>query len=110
MKRTKKTVRDENDRLRQSMKPDKHNRVMLTRAVAELSNNDLQSLLTLVSKFKSFNTRNDPYNEHNFGRVTLNSQEFFWKIDYYDQAFEYGANPLEGEVSRVLTIMRAKDY
>lgn len=34
----------------------------------------------------------------------------FWKIDYYDSAFELWADPLSSECHRVLTVMLADEY
>jgi hypothetical protein len=54
----------------------------------------------------------DPYGEHDFGEITLDGERFFWKIDYYDKACEYGSeDPADPWVTtRVLTLMRAEEY
>lgn len=37
-------------------------------------------------------------------------EKFFFKIDYYDLDFNYGADPLSEPFKRVLTIMKAEEY
>jgi Protein of unknown function (DUF3768) len=55
---------------------------------------------------------NDPYGEHDFGKVVIDGQDFFWKIDYYDHTLCFGSeNPADPNVTtRVLTIMMASEY
>jgi hypothetical protein len=37
-----------------------------------------------VSKCDSFTPDNDPYEEHDFGKIEVSEHVIFWKIDYYD--------------------------
>jgi hypothetical protein len=55
---------------------------------------------------------NDPHGEHDFGNFTLAGRKFFWKIDYYDAAMEFGSeDPADpSKTTRVLTIMLASEY
>ncbi|MDX2095615.1 MAG: DUF3768 domain-containing protein [Alphaproteobacteria bacterium] len=55
---------------------------------------------------------NDPYGEHDFGKVTVDGQDFFWKIDYYDPTLRFlSDNPADPTITtRVLTIMLASEY
>lgn len=55
---------------------------------------------------------NDPHGEHDFGKVVIAGQNFFWKIDYYDHTLCFGSeNPANPKVTtRVLTIMLASEY
>ncbi|MER9496293.1 DUF3768 domain-containing protein [Mesorhizobium sp. M0320] len=55
---------------------------------------------------------NDPYGEADFGSVEVDGEQFFWKIDYYDRAMEFGSDdPADPSVTcRVLSIFYAYDY
>ena len=65
-----------------------------------------------VGAFEDFDDANDPYEHHDFGAVTIQGENVFWKIDYYDKEMLYGSeNPHDPSVTtRVLTIMLAEDY
>ena len=39
--------------------------------------------------YDQFNEDIDPYGEHDMGRFTVDGQDFYWKIDYYDLDLEY---------------------
>jgi len=41
-------------------------------------------LIDMIRTVEPFNEDNDPYNEHDFGKVIWCGQSFFWKIDYYN--------------------------
>lgn len=53
-----------------------------------------------------------PYKEHDFGKISLAGEDYFWKIDYYDLDFCFhspdAADPTV--TRRVLTIMRADEW
>lgn len=55
---------------------------------------------------------NDPYGEHDFGKVVVNGVSCFWKISYYDNRLEYGSeDPANPDITtRVLTIMLTSEY
>ena len=59
-----------------------------------------------------FTTENDPYGEHDFGSVTIDGTNLFWKIDYYDLSLQYGSSdPSDpAQTARVLTITLAEEY
>lgn len=68
-------------------------------------------LIDLVKNFDSFTTGNDPYGERDFGKVTLDEEDYFWKIDYYDLDMEYlSENPADPTLTkRVMTIMKSSE-
>ena len=55
---------------------------------------------------------NDPYGEHDFGRITVQGHEILFKIDYYDRDLvRHSPDPSDPAVThRVLTVMLAEDY
>lgn len=86
--------------------------VMATRGVSELSDAVREKLFKAVMEFDKFTPDNDPYGEHDFGKVVINNTSFFWKIDCYDLTMTFGSpNPADPSVTcRVLTIMLASEY
>ena len=100
-------IRELNDHARQSLSGC---RVMITRGVQQLER--LDDILLAVRQFKNFNAENDPYGEHDFGKIELFGETIFWKFDYYDNTLEFGSeDPSDPAVTcRVLTIKLANEY
>ena len=98
-----------NDRFRQTYWGGK---VMTTCGVNELSEDIKARLFRAVAEHDKFNWRNDPHGEHDFGKVVIDGQKFFWKIDYYNNTMDAGSeDPANPDVTtRVLTIMLASEY
>jgi hypothetical protein len=71
---------------------------------------DLPGLLNAIRDYDDFTEDNDPYGEHDFGKLDWNGDKVFWKIDYYDQALGGWENPLSQKCQRVLTVMLADEY
>ena len=91
----------------------KSGRFVATEGVRALSFDDQVNLYNLVRDFNTFNKGNDPHKEHDFGKVTLSGENYFWKIDYYDKTdSDYGSeDPSNADVTkRIMTIMRADEY
>ena len=86
--------------------------VMITAGVEALPPEQRRSLLAKVRAFDVFSEDNDPHGEHDFGAVDESGVKYFWKLDYYDRAAEFGSpDPADPAVTtRVLTIMRADEY
>ena len=65
-----------------------------------------------VQDHQTFTEDNDPHGEHDFGSITVDDTELFWKIDYFDLNLKMhspdAANPVL--THRVLTIMLAREY
>jgi hypothetical protein len=87
-------------------------KVVMTRGVAALTSGELAAVLRAVRSFTAFTADNDPRGEHDFGTFDIEGQTYFWKIDYYDLALEFGSDhPADPAVTtRVLTIMLASEY
>ena len=81
---------------------------MLTSGVQSVEN--LQGLIEAVREFDDFNDDNDPYGEHDFGRIDWIGDKVFWKIDYYNQTLDEWGDPLSKDCKRVLTVMLANEY
>ena len=98
-----------NDRFRQTFTGCK---VMITSGVNELPEAIRARIFAAVQSSDKFEPGNDPYGEHDFGKVVIDGQNFFWKIDYYDHTLNFGSeNPADPAVTtRVLTIMLASEY
>lgn len=104
-------IRELNDRFRTTMLPSL-GRVVATQGVMALGDATLHHLVARTRQYQAFNEDNDPYGEHDFGKMVLDGKAFFWEIDYYDTEYEYGSeDPAdEQQTRRVLTIMCASEY
>ncbi len=102
-------IRELNDRFRATMTG---GRVMLTAGVGGLPSDVKAMVIRRVATFSDFNADNDPHGEHDFGSFTLAGRKFFFKLDYYDSAMEFGSeDPADpSKTTRVLTIMLAEEY
>jgi Protein of unknown function (DUF3768) len=80
--------------------------------VNALNSEQQQELTRLVRVFNDFTEGNDPHQEHDFGSVEMDSEKYFWKIDYFDSEFEYGAeDPSDPRYTRrLLTLLHSSEY
>jgi len=104
-----KTIQKLNDAFRRT---GEGGRILFTQGVSSLGVAFSHQALALVQRFEDFTPDNDPHREHDFGSFTLHGHKLFWKIDYYDQACEFGSEDPADPVrtTRVLTIMLASEY
>jgi hypothetical protein len=102
-------IRALNDAFRTSLSG---GRVVVTRAVAALGAEAQREILAALRRHDEFDADNDPYGEHDFGRITVRGHEILFKIDYYDQDLVWHSpDPSDPAVThRVLTVMLAEDY
>ncbi|ANL87105.1 DUF3768 domain-containing protein [Rhizobium phaseoli] len=65
-----------------------------------------------VVNYDAWTTGDDPYGEHDFGKVIVDGEAFIWKIDYYSLDEADGSEHPEDQKTtiRVLTLMYAEDY
>jgi hypothetical protein len=86
--------------------------VTITAGVEAMPAEQRRSLLAKVRAFDAFTEDNDPHKEHDFGGIDEAGVRYFWKIDYYDRAAEFGSpDPADPAVTtRVLTILRDDEY
>lgn len=101
-------IRALNDKTRTSAK----GRWVMTPGVTDLPADKLIELMTRVVEYDDFNEDNDPYGEHDFGKITVDHTDYFWKIDYYSTDLTSGSDdPSDPDTTeRVLTVMRADEY
>lgn len=83
-----------------------------TAGIAGLEPNVIADIWEKVAAFDAFTLDNDPHGEHDFGAFDHpTAGRIFWKIDYYDETYQYGArNPASPSSRRVLTVMLAEEY
>jgi hypothetical protein len=101
-------IRELNDAFRRAFA----GRIFASDGVAALPDVVRNEAFVRVVTFSDFSENNDPHGEHDFGAFELCGRKFFWKIDYYDAAMEYGSeDPSDPEkTTRVLTLMLASEY
>jgi len=87
-------------------------KIVVTLGIRSLGALSVARLLEKIRDFDEFGPDNDPYGEHDFGRIDHEGSRVFWKIDYYDRALEYGSDdPADPAITcRLLTIMLAEEY
>jgi hypothetical protein len=102
-----KKVRELNDAFRQTLNG---GRVVATASIAQHPH--FGAILNLVRTFSKFSEKNDPYEEHDFGVITFEGEQLFWKIDYYDHDLTNGSpDPSDPAITcRVITVMTASEY
>ncbi len=85
---------------------------MITKGFEHLEQELRTKLLRLVREFDSFDSRNDPHGEHDFGCIAVEDTRVFWKIDYYDRTLQCGSeDPADpNKTTRVLTVMLASEH
>ncbi len=102
-------IRQLNDQFRQT---GRGGRIMLTSGIQALGQQATMEIMAKIRAFDKFTKDNDPYLEHDFGKIEHNGETIFWKMSYYDRAMEFGSNdPTDPTVTtRVMTVMLAEEY
>lgn len=102
-------TRELNDKLRQRHQG---GRVLMTPGICDLPVGTVARILIAIRDFTDFDQRNDPHQEHDFGRVVVDDHEIFWKIDYYGIDLESGSpDPSDDTITcRVITVLLASEY
>lgn len=87
-------------------------RVLITQGIQAMGAEQIARVLDAVRSFNQFTPDNDPYAEHDFGRICVNASVIFWKFDYYDPDLQMASlDPTDPTITtRVLTIMMADEY
>ncbi len=102
-------IRNLNDQFRRT---GRGGRIMLTQGIQALGQKAVAEIIAKVRAFDQFNEGNDPYLEHDFGKIVHGHDVVLWKIAYYDRAMEFGSpDPADTAVTtRVMTVMTAEEY
>ena len=119
---TKQRIQAKNDAFRKAVMfaPQPDGKAVMTQAIASLGSMACAWIYKQIAEFDTFNEGNDPYEEHDFGSVTVavsdlmtgenETHKVFWKIDYYaDADMEFGTED-KLDCYRVLVIMFAEEY
>ena len=89
-------------------------RWLMTAAVADMGPDFMLEATRRIADLTAddFSEDIDPRGERDMGKVEVQGRPVWFKIDYYDAAFEYGSeDPASVEQTRrVLTIMFPEDY
>lgn len=104
------TIAELNDRFRQGDMT--LGQYIITAGVQALAPEKQVELIQLVRCFDQFTADNDPYREHDFGKVALDGEDYFWKIDYYDPTLtRHSDDPKSPNATRrIMTVMSASEY
>lgn len=102
-------IRALNDRLRIE---GKGGYFRLTTGIHALGYEEFTTIRAAIASFDDFRFVNDPFGEHDFGKLTVKGRVILWKIDYYDKTEElHSPDPSNPEVTtRFLTVMLASEY
>ena len=86
--------------------------LLLTCGIEALGPEAVLGIIGQVRAYDDFTPENDPWGEHDFGRIMYEGETVYWKINYYDLDRTAGSpNPANPAVTyRVLTVMLASEY
>ncbi|MGH0288688.1 DUF3768 domain-containing protein [Sinorhizobium meliloti] len=70
------------------------------------------NIVAAASAFDDWNEGDNPYGEHDFGKLDVDGEAVIFKIDYYSLDELHGSEHPDdpGVTIRVLTLMFAEDY
>ena len=98
-----------NDQLRRQGSASGLGRVVATPTV--VAHPRYETVMEAVREFSDFTPGNDPYGERDYGKVSVGGEDFMFKIDYYDQSLDEGADPYtDDSCVRILTVCYASEY
>ena len=107
-------LQEQNDKFRQDVLsgPVDGGHCVVTIGVDALEQPQKKTLFKAVKEFTEFEDGDDPYGEHDFAAIEVESiPRAFFKIDYYaDDSCMWGAEEPDKSCYRVMTIMLASEY
>jgi len=104
-----KQIAELNVQFRQTFKGGK---IVCSESVKALPTTERIKLFSAIKAFSKFNEENDPYQERNFGSVTLNGERYFFMIDYFTLDLKsYSKNAADPSITkRIMTIVADKEF
>ncbi|PTV70208.1 DUF3768 domain-containing protein [Agrobacterium pusense] len=104
-------IRDLNDELR-TRGHARNGRVVVMGGLANEDNQKKVQVAIAAGQHTDWNSGDDPYGEHDFGRLDVEGEAFLFKIDYYslDEAHASEHPEDQNTTIRVMTLMYAEDY
>lgn len=117
-KNTSKIISEQNDLFRQNIGLINRNsnipkgKFIITHGLSNLDELTIAEAIYRIRRYNNFNQDNDPYGEHDLGKLRVNMNDILWKIDYYDVNYEYGSEDPSNlkKTRRVLTAMLSHEY
>ena len=87
-------------------------RMVVTRGIDEQGPMFVLEALRKVAAFDEFTLDSDPYGFHEMGVMEVQTLPVWWKIDLYDENYEFGSSAPEDtrRTRRVLTILFPSEY
>ena len=101
-------IRELNDQLRCQHRG---GTIMVTAGIQSMGADFIAAVDVALTKV-TFDSGNNPYDEHDFGVVEVEGRRIFFKIDYYDRDLCFASpDPANQNITRrVMTIMLAEEY
>ena len=86
--------------------------ILITASLAKTDEERKARVLRAAREFDKFDADNDPYHEHDVGFFEVDSERYFFRVDYYDRNVEYySSDPADPACTcRILTIGHHSDY
>jgi hypothetical protein len=98
-----------NDKLRKE--GDTSRGVIAVTTGASASGN-VSAIMKAVREYDDFIDDSDYVDDHDFGMVTVDGENYYWKIDYFDspECECLADDPADESVYRLLIIMRTQEF
>ena len=111
-------VADQNDRFRRTVclgepsNPLVPGRLVWTAAINARGSEFFSTAKSAIGAITTFEPDNDPDGFHDFGSVDVEGETVWFKVDHYDQNYEYGSDdPSDlAKTRRVMTILFPSDW
>ena len=103
------------DFIRSMIRTSRH-RVILSPRLEEIFDNDMDTFKEIIRKIKSYNAwnpANDPNGDHDFGKIQVDGNEYYFIVRLYDASWVYPYDPetMDADgIYRTLTIIDAREW
>lgn len=84
----------------------------MTAGIRDLPEDLKAAVVQAIRSFDAFTSDNDPYEEHDFGAVSVGGERVMFKIEYFDlTGLRHSPDPGNADVTlRIMTVMLADEY